>query len=54
MANEWLLIAAAVALAAAGILGIAVHLRARAAKRWLRALNAFADREIAAQRRGSS
>lgn len=53
MANEWFLIAVAAALAATGIFGIALHFRARAAKRWLIALNDFADREIATTQRGN-
>jgi hypothetical protein len=51
MEYEWLVVAAVAVLAAAGMLNVARRFRARAAKRWLIALNTFADREIAEHRR---
>jgi hypothetical protein len=51
MGYEWVFVAAAGILAATGLYGSARCLRARAGRRWLGALNAFADREIAEHRR---
>jgi hypothetical protein len=54
MENDWIVPVTAVALALMGMLGIAWRYRVRAAKRWLSALDAYADREIAQQRRGKA
>jgi hypothetical protein len=44
---DWVVLMAAAALALTGTFGIAWRTRARAATRWLTALDAYADREIA-------
>ena len=51
MENYWLALAAGVALALTGVFGLAWRFRARAVRRWLTALDAFARREIAASKR---
>ena len=51
MGYEWLAVVATGMLAGMGLYGTARLFRARSAKRWLVALNAFADREIAEHHR---
>ena len=51
MENGWVASVAGAALAVAVALGVARRFRARAVKRWLTAWDAYAEREIAQQRR---
>jgi hypothetical protein len=48
MENYWFALVAGVALALTGVFGLAWRFRARAVQRWLAALDAFAQRELAA------
>ncbi len=45
--NDWVVSLTLAAAALAGIVSIVWQLRARSARRWLTALNAYAEREIA-------
>jgi hypothetical protein len=54
MESYWIGLVIAAALALTGMLGLAWRLRVRAAKRWLTALDAYADRQIAQERRGKT
>jgi hypothetical protein len=51
MGYEWLVVVATGMLAGMRLYGTARLFRARSVKRWLVALNAFADREIAEHQR---
>ena len=54
MENDWVVPVAVAALALAGLLGLAWRFRARAVRRWLTALDNYAERELARHRRNKA